>query len=297
MKVKSLFRFAHISDLHFSSFFFTPTQFLSKRWVGNLNLLLNRNKTFDHKSLYTLIPLFQELNIDAVLLTGDLTTTSHAVEFEMAKRFIDALREAHIQVFLIPGNHDHYTRSAYEKQDFYRYFNIVHRSDDVHSFFKLKEDKVCATHLGKQWWLIAIDSAQATSLFSSHGVFSEQVQHNLEHALSFLPSDHKIILLNHFPFFEDNKKKALHRADVLRSILQRHPQIKLYLHGHTHRHILADLRPSQLPIVIDSGCTAQKNGATWNLIDIAEEGCDVAVYKKGSKDTPWERQSQSNFTW
>lgn len=297
MKAKSLFRFAHISDLHFSSIFFTPTQFLSKRWVGNLNLLLNRKKTFDHQALYALIPLFQELEIDAVLLAGDLTTTSHEVEFEMAKQFIDAVKEAGIQVFLVPGNHDHYTRSAYNNQHFYRYFNILHGSEDGQSFFKLKEDKVCATHLGKQWWLIAMDSAQATPLFSSYGIFSEQVQSNLEHALSYLPSDHKIIMLNHFPFFQDESKKALHRADALRSILQRYPQIKLYLHGHTHRHILADLRASQLPIVIDSGCTAQKKGATWNLIDISETGCDVFVYKKDAKNTPWEMQSQSNFVW
>jgi 3',5'-cyclic AMP phosphodiesterase CpdA len=297
MNVKSLFRFAHISDLHFSSLFFTPTQFFSKRWVGNLNLLLNRKKNFEHKSLYSLIPLFQELKVDAVLLTGDLTTTSHEVEFEMAKQFIDALESAKLRVFCIPGNHDHYTRSAYRNQHFYRYFNIMHHASDAKSFFKLKEDKVCVTHLGKQWWLIALDSSLATSLFSSHGVFSEQIQAKLEHALSFLPPDQKIIMLNHFPFFDEENKNALHRADALRSILQRHKQIKLYLHGHTHRHIVADLRPSDLPIVIDSGCTAQKKGGTWNLIDITQEGCEVSAYKKGNADNPWEMKSQSNFVW
>ncbi len=297
MKEKSLFRFAHISDLHFSRLFFSPTQFFSKRWVGNLNQLVNRKKKFEHSPLYALIPLFQELKVNAVLLTGDLTTTSHEEEFEMAKKYIDALAEAGLKVFIIPGNHDHYTRSAYRNLDFYRYFNILHSPDDPMSFFKLKEDKVCATHLGKDWWLFALDSAQATSLFSSHGIFSEQVQRNLEHALSFLPPDQKVIMLNHFPFFDADNKKTLLRADELRTILQRFPQIKLYLHGHTHRHILADLRPSQLPIVIDSGSTAQKKEGTWNLIDITEDGCDISVYKKGKSDLPWERQSESNFVW
>jgi len=299
MQVKSLFRFAHISDLHFSRISYNPTQFFSKRWVGNLNLLLNRKKHFHHAHLQTLIPLFQELKVDAVLVTGDLTTTSQKHEFDMAKTFISSLTEAHLKTFIIPGNHDHYTRDAYQNLEFYRHFDNVYRSDDPMSFFKLKEDKVSAAHLGKDWWLFAIDCVQATSLFSSHGVFTEEVQGNLEHALSFIPSDQKVILLNHFPFFETENKKNLHRANALKALLQRFPQIKLYLHGHTHRHIIADLRPSGLPIVLDSGCIAQKKEGTWNLIDITDEGCDVTVYKIAKTDASpvWELQSHSNFIW
>lgn len=299
MKAKHLFRFAHISDLHFSQLFLGPGQFFSKRWIGNLNLLLNRKKQFDHEALYALIPLFQELKVDGVVLTGDLTTTSHQEEFNLAKKYIDALTAAGLKVFLIPGNHDHYTRKAYRTLEFYRHFGTVHRPEDPLSFFKLQEDKVCATHLGKEWWLLSLDCTLATPLLSSHGVFSEHVQKNLEHALSFVASDQKIIMINHFPFFDTDHKKTLDRSDELRSILRRFPQIKLYLHGHTHRHIIADLRPSQLPLVIDSGSTAQKKQGSWNLIDITEDGCDISVYKKTASDRPqsWEMQSQVNFLW
>ena len=209
------------------------------------------------------------------------------------------MQDAGLKVILIPGNHDHYTRMAYQNLDFYRHFENINHSDDPMSFFKLKEDKVSAMHLGKDWWLFALDSAQATPLFSSHGVFSEEVQANLEHALSFIPSDQKVILLNHFPFFETESKKNLHRADQLRAILERFGQIKLYLHGHTHRHIIADLRPSGLPIVLDSGCIAQKKEGTWNLLDITDEGCDITVYKKAQPDafSAWEIQAHSNFIW
>jgi hypothetical protein len=77
--------------------------------------------------------------------------------------------------------------------------------------------------------------------------------------------------------------------------LQRFDQIKLYLHGHTHRHIIADLRASQLPIVVDSGSTSQKEGATWNLIDITAAGCSISAYKKEPEE--WKQHSQSHFTW
>src|SRR5580698_9431521 len=154
MKVKSLFRFAHISDLHFSRLSFGPSQFFSKRWVGNLNLILNRKKKFDQTHLYTLIPLFQNLQINGVFITGDLTSTSHNSEFEMAKKFVDTLKEAGLKVFLIPGNHDHYTRKAFRDLIFYRYFNSVQHTDDPMSFFQLKDDKVSATFLGQNWWLL-----------------------------------------------------------------------------------------------------------------------------------------------
>jgi 3',5'-cyclic AMP phosphodiesterase CpdA len=299
MQEKTLFRFAHISDLHFSRIFFNPAQFLSKRWVGNLNLLLNRKKNFCPEYAYALIPLFQELKIDGVLLTGDLTSTSHVKEFEMAKKYIDALIAANLKVYLIPGNHDQYTQEAFRKRTFYRYFNTVHHANDPLSFFKLEEDKISAMHLGKNWWLFSLDTAPATSLFSSHGVFSEDVQKKLEHALSFLPHDHKVILMNHFPLFETDSKKSLHRADELKAILQRFPQIKLYLHGHTHRQIIADLRASDLPIVLDSGSTGQKHESSWNLIDINDQGCAITAYKKfpTCSAEQWESQPPQHFTW
>ena len=177
MHPKPLFRFAHISDLHFSRLLLSPAQFFSKPWVGNLNLLINRKKKFSSSHLYTLIPLFQELKVDAVLVTGDLTTTSHDKEFEMAKKYVDAFAKVGIRVFLVPGNHDHYTRRAYRNREFYRYFDTVFRSmDDPLSFFSLKEDKIATTHLGNGWWLFAIDSAEATSLFSAYGVFSPMLE-------------------------------------------------------------------------------------------------------------------------
>ena len=67
------------------------------------------------------------------------------------------------------------------------------------------------------------------------------------------------------------------QAATLEQLLARH-RVRLYLHGHTHRHILANLQPSGLPVILDSGCCAQKNG-TWNLLTIDENGIQVDVYK------------------
>src|SRR5262249_34277051 len=153
MTDKPLFRLAHISDLHFSKLTAHPSQFFSKRWIGNLNLLLARKHAFDPQSLTTLLPLFHERAIDAVLITGDLTSTSHPKEFLLAKAFVDTLRSEKFQVFTLPGNHDHYTKNAYRQRRFYQFFDATYAAP-----LNLREHGMTTMHLGHQWWLFALDT-------------------------------------------------------------------------------------------------------------------------------------------
>ncbi len=298
---KPLFRFAHISDLHFYNLSWNPSQFFSKRWLGNLNLSLVRKHTFYPEGLTSLIPVFQEKRIDAVLITGDLTSTSHEKEFQLAKQFIDQLQSEKFKVFTLPGNHDHYTKNAYKNKLFYKYFDTHYTSSsDPVSSLSLKDDGIAASPMGHGWWLFALDTALATSLLSSNGYFSSELQQKLETALNDLPQDHNVILLNHFPLFaNESPRKSLIRREALQNILERFPKIKLFLHGHTHRHCIADLRASHLPLILDSGSTAQKNGATWNLIDIYPQGCEVEVFTNNRQNghVSWKPLSKSTFKW
>ena len=291
MPNETFFRLAHISDLHFSKISWNPLQFFSKRWLGNLNLLLARQYAFAPDHLTTLIPLFHERKIDAVLITGDLTSTSQEAEFEMAQEFIEMLKQEHFKVFVLPGNHDQYTKSACKKQSFYQFFPAQYGPPtDPLSSLSLKDDGITAAYFGHGWWLIALDTAIATSLVSSNGYFSEKVEQKLEKALKDLPSGHQAILINHFPIFSnESSRKSLLRKEALKKIMEKFPQIKLFLHGHTHRHTIADLRASALPIMLDSGSAAQKAGGTWNQIDITSAGCTVEVFKN-----TWENGS---FLW
>jgi 3',5'-cyclic AMP phosphodiesterase CpdA len=298
---KPLFRLAHLSDLHFSKLIWNPLQIFSKRWLGNLNLLLKRKHTFRPDLLTTLFPIFHERRIDAVLITGDLTSTSHEKEFLAAKQFIESLEKEKFKVFTLPGNHDQYTKKAYKKQLFYQFFNTTYdlAPTSLHALH-LKEDGLARAYFDHGWWLIGLDTAIATSLISSNGYFSSELEQKLEKALKEIPSDHRVILINHFPLFSnDSARKSLIRKDALKKLIERFPKIKLFLHGHTHRHCIADLRSSHLPIFLDSGSTAQKEGGTWNLIEITASGCEVEVFKNRSKDDQilWQPMIKSNFKW
>jgi len=269
-------RFAHISDLHFGSFSLNPFQFFSKRFAGNFNYLLKRKKEFAYDRLIDLIDLFKEKGITHVIITGDLSVTARNLEFTMAKRFVDLLKKNGLSVFTIPGNHDHYTKRSYRKKSFYRFFNSQY---DKECPWNLKEHKVTYTPLADGLWLLGLDTTCATSVFSSQGYFSKEAQENLENALNTIPKTDKIILLNHFPFFlNDAPKKQLIGAPLLKNLIKKHPNVFLYLHGHTHRQVVADLRPNQLPILSDSGSTPHCKYGACHLFDLDDNRLKLDVF-------------------
>ncbi len=286
-------RLAQIADFHFTHLTWNPFRLLSKRALGNLNWLILRKKHFFEEQVKPLPDLFKDLGVDFVLLGGDFSTTSLIEEFVKAKKWISQIKQPW---YAIPGNHDRYTRRSCKKKHFYRFFAHERKSiDDPIQFFNLKEHRIEAHKLGKGWHLIALDAAYATNPYSSQGLFSEELERSLKEVLRMIPETDSILLLNHFPFFQnDLLRHSLIRGEALRKILEENPRIRLYLHGHTHRHTVADLQVSGLPIVLDSGsCTQGRKGA-WNLIDIKEKGCAVSTYRW---DHQWTKTRVEEFQW
>jgi 3',5'-cyclic AMP phosphodiesterase CpdA len=286
-----MLRLAHISDLHFAYLSWNPLQIFSKRWLGNLNFALNRRSAFDHQErLPALLDLFKKRGITHVLISGDVSITSHPEEFKRANAFVSELQRAGHETFVVPGNHDHYTRHAYNKKLFYSYFPSQF---DKHSKWNLKEHCITSICLQPRLWLVTLDTATPTSLLSSQGYFSEKMEFHLNELLELIPKSDQIILLNHFPFFQNDRvKNRLLRGDALRKVIERHPNILFYLHGHTHRQVIADLRENQLPIVSDPGSTLQRTRGGCHLIGINEEKIQVEVF---SWEDQWQCAKQHEF--
>lgn len=271
-------RIAHISDLHFSKITFSPTQFLTKRWIGNLNLLLFRRNLSNKTHLDQLPSLFAQNKVDLVIISGDLSSTSQDIEFTQAKAFIKELEKRNIPSLVLPGNHDHYTKEAFKKKLFYQYFSNNQQS--LVSSHKLKDNRLEIHQLTDKWWIITLDTVIPTPLLSSQGVFSKELEMRLEEVLQNAPKDISIILVNHFPFFQhDSPHNRLVRGSSLKALLRKYPNVKIYLHGHTHRQCTADLRAHGLPVLFDPGCCGNINNASWHLLDISHEGYSVKVYQ------------------
>jgi 3',5'-cyclic AMP phosphodiesterase CpdA len=283
-------RFAHISDLHFGAVTLSPLQFFSKRWLGNLNFLLARKKRFHYERLYQLLDLFKKEEITHVIISGDLSVTARKKEFKRAQAFIEALKKEGLTVYTIPGNHDHYTRWAYRRKHFYRYFDSRF---DPSCPYNLQDHKVTYTKLQEHLWLVGLDTALATSLISSQGHFCPKVEENLEKILSDIPKSDTILLVNHFPLFNNSPpKKELIRAPLLKALLKKHPNILLYLNGHSHRQTVADLRQSDLPILSDSGSTPHVKTGACHLIEMAPKALRLDVFYF---DQTWKKQTTHHF--
>lgn len=290
MNSSSSFRLAHLSDLHFSRVDTDLKQFLSKRWIGNLNFLLRRKKSFDYAILDSIPALLQKEQVQLVLLSGDLTCTSSEYEFHLATAFTEKLLSAGLEVMVIPGNHDHYTQESYQKKTFYQFFSSNHGTQH----WNLKEDRLSLKQLSSQWWLILLDTTLATPLLCSHGHFFHSLEKNLEEALKSLPAGSQVIIANHFPIHCKKWRPALQRRKALIELLKRHPEIKCYLHGHDHRSNIIDLRKQGLPIAVDSGSSTHSKSGSWSLLEGAKNTCSFTpfLWKK-----QWEAQTPQQFTW
>ncbi len=283
------FSIAHISDLHFGKFCLNPLQFFSKRWVGNLNFLFNRRKSFSVEGLDAFIDFLQEKGFQKVFITGDFSTTGRREEFSEGKIFCEKLEKKGLSPLCIPGNHDYYTKENEREKEFYTFLQ-----NPKASFFSLKEDGIELTPLCGPFWVLALDTCFATSLFSAKGLFSEKIEKKLEEALSLVPEGAKIIMLNHFPLFcNDTESKALIRREALQKILQKNQMVALYLSGHTHRSAVADLRERGWPILINAGSLTYKKRSSFNAIHFSEESIEVEVFEKKEA---WEVVRKDRFS-
>lgn len=270
-------------------------QLFSKRWIGNINLLFNRRQKYSNNQSSSLPELFHRLNVDYVFITGDLTTTSHPKEYAIAHRFLDQLNHYKLTTFLIPGNHDHYTKRAEKQRRFYSYFHLD--SSQLTPQFTLKEHGVASYALTKKWVLIALDTTCATPFYSSNGFFSQATETHLRNLLLSLPQDRHIILMNHFPFLPIGRpRRHLRNGLKLAAILKSDSRIRLYLHGHTHQQSTADLRDQTLPITLDSGSASFERGS-WNLLDLheVEDQCNLTTYTW--ENASWQPHHKKNFQW
>lgn len=280
-------RIAHISDLHVTCFPSNPLKLFSKRFFAVVNHFLFRRKTYSLDKIDSFFKILEELQTDLLVVTGDLTTSSLEKEFSIAQKL---LQSAKIPYIVIPGNHDKYTQKAVRSHRFFSYF-----SNPKPTFGCLKTKKVQAHQIQENLYIVTLDTAVASGLFSSRGLFSESLEKSLFEILEKIPKTAKIIILNHYPLFPHEKEfRTLQRSESLRNLLSSYPNAVLYLHGHTHRHCVIDLRKVNLPIILDSGSISHTENGFFNFIDIRDDSCVVSVYKS---QPSWKKTIQKEYSW
>ncbi len=261
-------RIAHLSDFHFTKLTLNPLRLFPKRFFGHINWCIRRRKEFNHQQLSDLPDFFRMLKVDWILFGGDFTSSSLTEEFKLARNWVDQMPVPWIAV---PGNHDFYTRGSARR--FYKYF-----------------DPLRIQPIGNNWWVVPIDTSCTNPIRSARGLFSNQAE--LKKQLSEINGN--VILLNHYPFFQqESVDRNLQGGEKLEELIREHPNVKLYLHGHTHRHSMVDLQEDNLPIILDSGSCSLKKGS-WNLIDLTTASCNITPY---FWENGWTTKETKEFLW
>lgn len=231
------FKIGHISDLHvWKMQNVRATDFLNKRLVGGANLLLKRNSSHSPAVIRKALERLNDLQVDHVCITGDMTNLALPSEFIAARDIVEEIPDSLSRVSVIPGNHDYYTRAAERRRFFETTFEPWLYSDlpayqlpSGYPFCHLK-DGVAIVGLNSgisSAPMMAIGKVKpdelraAAALLSDPAVRSRFVVVMVHHPL--LPT----------PFVKVQATRHLVNAsDVLRVL--RESQVDLAIHGHNH---------------------------------------------------------------
>ncbi|MEO7331055.1 MAG: metallophosphoesterase [Minicystis sp.] len=113
-------RIAHLSDLHLLDLEgAVPSRLFNKRFTGYLNLRFHRKSVHKAHAVQAAARALQQLAVDHIVITGDVSNLALEREFALVRRFLDEdLGVPPSKVSIIPGNHDTYTGGSHRSRRF-----------------------------------------------------------------------------------------------------------------------------------------------------------------------------------
>lgn len=260
-------RVLHFTDLHL---FQRPGlgALWGKRLLGASNLYLARRVDhFSERSVEALVRAVLELAPDLCVCTGDLTAMASPAEFVAARRVLEPILQG-FPFFVVPGNHDVYTRGSKRERRFEHHFGTwsgggeypaVHRHGDIS--------------------IVGLDCCDPHPVLATGRLPERQVRDLAALLASGELEDSYTILLLHYPLRHADgrphgpKTRSLVNASDLEAVLARHPGVDLVLHGHEHHGYRSELQTPHGPIpIIDPGAGGRACSTARN------ETAHLAVY-------------------
>jgi 3',5'-cyclic AMP phosphodiesterase CpdA len=274
------FTLAHLSDIHLPA----PGSvrmgdLLNKRVYGYLSWRLHRGAEHNNKVLSALLEDLKITRPDHMVITGDLTHLGLPREFIEARDLLRFLGPPST-VTVIPGNHDAYVATPWERT--FRHWSDYMSSDADSDCTESREDLrhvFPILRLRKGIALIGVSTARPTPLFSAMGRIGKMQIEKLEHILAATRHNglFRIIAIHHPPVpGAISWRKRLTDLDVFQTLLARQGA-ELILHGHTHRTFFGHLETPMgripsigVPSASALGRTAQRR-ARYHLFHLIQK--------------------------
>jgi hypothetical protein len=220
--------FIHITDLHFWEIVKNPLWLLNKRIIGNVNVILKRRHDFNMDRAEGYAEYVNSLDIEHVIITGDISSTATRREFQRGVDFIRLVEAGGKTVSVIPGNHDVYTFATTRRKVFEKYY----------SPWMPKQPLPCTQHLPNGTPFVYVPTV-CPNYLSSQGHISRTDVASTVRQVQALPDPALVIahypILNKTSAYTVNKNRQLLQAEDLRQALGESGKELLYVCGHVHR--------------------------------------------------------------
>jgi len=88
------------------------------------------------------------------------------------------------------------------------------------------------------------------------------------------------------------KRRGLKK--IYHAVIKKYPNIKLYLHGHTHKPSIT--KEDNLPYMICSGCSSHKKNASFSILKIEDDKCNIYCYILQDNNWQKDKVEELNFS-
>jgi 3',5'-cyclic AMP phosphodiesterase CpdA len=269
-----MFLLAHVTDPHFRGFAgASAADFVSKRVVGALNLVVNRTRKHKMELLEVLRQDMRGQAPDHLALTGDLSNVSLPGEWRAALAWLDTCGLEPAAISVIPGNHDAYVPAVISTRAFEKLF-APYMTNDMPPAGERTDYPYVQIRDGIAF--VGVSSSVPTGDLGAWGRIGDAQLARLEAALAApeLAGKTRVVLVHHPPVLhKPGEQRNLRDRAALAAVLAR-VGAELVLHGHDHEDQRAELAgPGGRRIPVIGGGSASYTGSPerrsrYNLYEI-----------------------------
>ncbi|WP_039947923.1 metallophosphoesterase family protein [Leptospira fainei] len=276
-------KLVHLSDLHFPVHL--PLSSLKGKMVpGYLNYTLRRKRKYPIHLWESLVEKVLSLNPDGIVISGDITNVAHITEYFGSLEYLRPLLND--KTFMIPGNHDRYTRAAVRgSEPYYERFFGRWMGDPVEgSKGYLRWKKIGSLYL------IGLDSNKPLSVLNAYGYVDPNI---VRDALAFLRDRQadQYVLVCHHPIWNPPERQEsgghkMRNREEIAELLKGNPPIA-YLHGHVHTNWVKIPDKEKPYYVINSASSTRISDARhdcgFHFLEIKNESAKITrfTYSEG----------------
>lgn len=227
-----MFRLTHVTDPHFRGFAGArPGQFVGKRMLGTMNILLFRRRKHRMELLERMGRDLRARATDHLAVTGDLGNVSLEGEWQAARTWLEGQGKPDA-ITVIPGNHDAYVAEVVREGSFERVFAPYQTAElrqgaATYPFVRLRGDVA----------IIGVNSCVPTGDTGAWGEVGDEQRARLEALLTSpeVARRLRVVLIHHPPVVHrPGEDRNLRDREALLALFGR-TGAELVLHGHDHR--------------------------------------------------------------